>query len=61
MHADRVTLTQLHNILMATTIPMAHYVTAYLIPLLLSKAFEAELQGLVNVSASIEAASQELE
>ena len=40
---------------------MAHYATAYLIPLLLSKAFEAEFQGLVNVRASIEAASQELE
>jgi len=61
MHADRVTLTQLHNILTETTRPMAHHATAYLIPLLLSKTFEAELQGLVHVRASIEAASQEVE
>ena len=61
MHADHVALTQLHKMLMATTTPMAHHATAYLVPLFLSKAFEAELQGLVHVRASIEAASQEVE
>ena len=33
---------------------------AYLVPFHLRKALEAELSGLVNVSASIEAASQKL-
>ncbi len=61
MHADRVTLTQLHKLLTETTMPMARHATAYLVPLLLSKAFETEFQGLVHVRASIEAASQEVE
>jgi len=30
MHADHVALTQLHKMLMATTTPMAHHATAYL-------------------------------
>ena len=33
----------------------------YLVPLLFRKALQAELKGLIHISASIEAASQELE